>query len=94
MAGRPKGLPKTGGGNRRGIPNKTTKALKDMILGALEGVGGEKYLMEQAKENPGPFMALVGKVLPSTLNVSGADGGPIQHSFNFTVIKAADADQD
>ncbi|NTU49451.1 MAG: terminase small subunit [Desulfobulbaceae bacterium] len=26
--------------------------------------------------------------------LSGADGGPIQHSFNFTVIKTADADQD
>ena len=28
------------------------------------GAGGVAYLAQQAVENPGPFMALVGKVLP------------------------------
>lgn len=65
--GRPKGTPKTGGGSRLGKPNAVTKALKDMILGALDDAGGQAYLARQAEENPGPFMALVGKVLPTTL---------------------------
>lgn len=56
------------GGSRKGIPNKATKELKDMILGALSDVGGQKYLAQQAIENPGPFMALVGKVLPKDIN--------------------------
>lgn len=67
MAGRPHGLKKTGGGSRKGVPNKLTKALKDMILGALDDAGGQAYLARQAEENPPAFMTLVGKVLPVTL---------------------------
>ena len=68
------GKPKTGG-RAPGTPNTNTKALKDMILGALSGVGGEAYLMRQAEENPGPFMTLIGKVLP--MQVTGEGGGAL-----------------
>ncbi len=66
MAG--KGNPKTGG-RQRGTPNKTTALLKDAILEAAQQAGGDTdglvaYLKQQAEENPGPFMALLGKVLP------------------------------
>ena len=57
----------SGQGRPKGTPNKATKALKDMILGALSEAGGQAYLARQAEENPGPFMTLVGKVLPTTL---------------------------
>lgn len=39
---------KTGGGSRKGVPNKLTADLKAMILGALDKAGGEKYLLTQA----------------------------------------------
>lgn len=67
--------PKTGG-RKAGTPNKVTKELKDMILGALSDVGGQDYLVKQAKKNPATFMTLLGKVLP--MQVTGAGGGPIQ----------------
>lgn len=60
------------GGRQKGAPNKTTKALKDMILAALDGVGGEAYLQRQAAKNPAAFLTLVGKVLP--LQVTGENG--------------------
>ncbi len=69
--------PQPKGGSRKGIPNKTTKALKDMILGALDDAGGQKYLTACAK-NPrtaGTFLQLVGKVLP--LQITGEGGGPV-----------------
>jgi hypothetical protein len=47
-----------------------------MVLAALDQVGGAEYLTRQAEENPGPFMVLVGKILPT--QVTGRDGGPIQ----------------
>ena len=59
------------GGSRKGIPNKVTRELKDLILGALDKAGGEDYLLRQAKKrNPAPFLNLVGKCLPKDVNVS------------------------
>lgn len=54
-------------GRQPNSPNKLTKALKAMILGALDEAGGQAYLTTQAKENPVAFMTLLGKVLPTTL---------------------------
>lgn len=65
-----------GGGRPKGVPNKNTKALKDMILGALENAGGEEYLTKQANANPQAFLGLIGKVLPTELK-GGGEGGAI-----------------
>ena len=73
-AGRPKGYPKTGGGSRKGIPNKINADLRAMILGALSDAGGQDYLCGQATANPAAFLTLVGKVLPTTLQGTGEDG--------------------
>jgi hypothetical protein len=67
---------KTGGGSRKGIPNKVTADLKGMILGALDDAGGQQYLAQQAISSPGAFLTLVGKVLP--MQLTGAGGGPLQ----------------
>ena len=56
-----------GKGRKAGVPNKVPAALKQMILTALDGAGGVDYLIEQAHANPGAFLALIGKVLPTTL---------------------------
>jgi hypothetical protein len=66
-----------GPGRPRGVPNKTTTLLKDAVLMAAETAGGGKpdglvnFLVMQARQNPGPFMTLLGKVLPT--QVSGED---------------------
>lgn len=71
--------PGPGPGRPKGLPNKTTALLKDAILRAAEQAGGKEgmvgYLTQQAEQNPGPFMALLGKVLP--MQVTGEDGGPV-----------------
>ena len=59
------------GGSRKGKPNKTTAAIKDMIDQALREAGGVAYLLKQSKENPTAFMGLVGKILPKDINLSG-----------------------
>lgn len=50
-------------------PNKVTKELKDMILGALDQSGGVDYLVERANDprTAAAFLGLVGKVLPMTI---------------------------
>lgn len=69
------------GGRQKGAPNKVTKALKEMILGALDQAGGQDYLAIQAVDNPAAFMALLGRVLPTTLGTDPAH--PIKHVFEW-----------
>ena len=74
------GLDRSKTGRKKGTPNKTTALLKDAILKAAEQAGGEDglvgYLKDQAEANPGPFMALLGKVLPMQVdaNMNGEVG--------------------
>jgi hypothetical protein len=63
-----------GPGRKKGVPNKINADLKAMILGALDKAGGVDYLTEQARESPSAFLALIGKVLPTTLQGSGDNG--------------------
>ena len=63
------------GGRSKGTPNKFTADVKQMILHALEKTGGVDYLVQQSKDNPGPFLALVGKVLPMQLETTGDTPG-------------------
>lgn len=74
--GRRENLTNAGKGRVKGVPNKNTAAIKDMIVAALNKAGGIDYLLKQSGENPVAFMGLVGKVLP--LQITGADGGAIE----------------
>jgi hypothetical protein len=60
--------PNAGKGRKPGVPNKLTADVKEMILGALERVGGEDYLAQQAQENPTAFLSLLGRVLPKQID--------------------------
>jgi hypothetical protein len=75
-----------GKGRPKGSPNKTTALLKDAILQAAQNAGGNDgligYLETQAIQNPGPFMSLLGKVLPT--QVSGPDGDAIPMALKIT----------
>ena len=86
------GKGKAGPGRPKGMPNKTTALLKDAILQAAEGAGGKggmvAYLTTQAAENPGPFMALLGKVLP--MQVTGEGGGDLTIKVITGVARADD----
>jgi len=71
------------GGRVAGTPNKLSKELKEMILAALDGAGGESYLMDTARSHPAAFLSLVGKVLPMTIAGEGKDGALIVEITRF-----------
>ncbi len=75
-----------GKGRPKGAVNKQTKALKDMILTALDGVGGIAYLQAQATDNPTAFLTLVGKVLPMTIAGTG-DNGEHLAEVRYSVVR-------
>lgn len=69
-----------GKGRKKGVPNKLTREVKEMVLTALDNAGGDKYLLRQAEENPTAFMTLLGKIIPT--QITGADG---KSALNFVV---------
>lgn len=81
---------KPGPGRPKGSPNKTTAILKDAILLAARRAGGDgeegmvNYLTTQAVDNPGPFLSLLGKVLPMT--VQGDKDAPLLAGFQVTIV--------
>lgn len=77
-------------GRPKGVPNKATALLKDAILIAAERAGeGDlaAYLHAQAIANPGPFMALLGKVLP--MQVTGSIATDITHHGTLGISDTA-----
>lgn len=68
-------LAQAGKGRPKGVPNKATSAVKEMVLQALKNKGGVKYLELQAEQNATAFMALVGKIIPT--QIAGDKDNPI-----------------
>lgn len=87
---------KPGPGRPKGSPNKTTALLKDAILRAADLAGGPEgkdspgglvaYLQTQAAANPGPFMALLGKVLP--MQIGTDPDNPLVVSITRRIVNA------
>ena len=75
------GTGKPGPGRPKGSGDKISRGVKEMVIAALNGVGGQAYLEEQAVENPKAALTLIGKVIP--LQVAGA----LDHTLNVTKIE-------
>jgi hypothetical protein len=85
------GKGKPGPGRPKGVPNRTTMLLKDAIIKAATDAGNgdmAAYLAQQAIANPGPFMTLLGKVLPT--QVAGDPDNPVSvvHRIERHIVKA------
>lgn len=78
-----------GPGRPKGMPNKVTAELKQMILDALDASGGVKYLTERANDpkTQGAFLSLIGKVLPLTVQGPGEDGAHVFQVIERRIVK-------
>lgn len=87
-----------GPGRPKGVPNKTTTALKEAILLAGEQVGEDGkgkdglvgYLRKLAMSEPKSYAAILGKTLPLDTRLANPDGTPLQAlgvapTFNVTL---------
>lgn len=72
-------------GRPKGSPNKTTATLKEAILLAFDHVGGVRYLVGVARDDPRTFCAMLGKVLPMTVAGEGAGG-----ALRVEIVRFAD----
>lgn len=77
-------------GRPKGSLNKTTALLKDAILQAAQEAGDKEgmvgYLKKQATDNPGPFMSLLGKVLPMQVEGTGPNGAIQVTGLNISFV--------
>lgn len=76
----------------KGMPNKVTAELKDMIRQALDGAGGVNYLIEKAQDprTASAFLSLVGKTLPMTVKGPGENGAHVFQKIIVEVVKASE----
>lgn len=74
---RGRGGRRPGAGRPKGSLDRGNGAIRQMIVEALDRVGGVEYLVRVAESSPSTFLPLVAKVLP--LQVAGdADKNPIR----------------
>ena len=73
-------------------PQPAQRPVEPLYLDALSDAGGREYLARQANENPGAFMTLLGKVLPT--QVTGDEGGPVTYAIITGVRRAAVEDEE
>lgn len=73
-----------GSGRKKGVPNKTTGALKEAVLEAFHELGGVPWLVSVAREDPKPFIGLLGRLIPH--EVVGEGGGPIKGQLEVVFV--------
>jgi len=78
--------PNAGKGRVKGVPNKTTVAVKAALIEAFENLGGVPSLVTWGEENRTEFYKLWAKLLPT--EVTGPDGGPIPVQANVLAAVA------
>ena len=78
------GQGKPGPGRPRGRANNVTKEVREMVVAALEQLGGVDYLVKCGNDprTRKAFLSLVGKALPIKADVSGGIGLTIINEFN------------
>ena len=62
-----------GAGRPPGAVSPHSVEIKDMMLGALAELGGKDYMMEQGRINPAAFMAIISRMLPKDINLTGLE---------------------
>jgi hypothetical protein len=77
------------GGRQKGIPNKRTAAVKDVIEAVFHNIGGEQTFADWAVINQTEFYKIYAKLLPAEMKVKheGLDGLAVRVSrlpaFNY-----------
>lgn len=89
--GKPKGSPKSGGGSRKGVPNKVTVEFKTAVTKLLDYAAPEMvgWLSRVAEENPEKALDLTAKLAEyaapklARTEVTGENGGPQRHIITW-----------
>ena len=76
-----------GKGRPKGAVNKISKPVKDMLLGALDDVGGQEYFKTLALENPTAFASLIKHITPQETKTVEDNQNTIAKTVLFKVVE-------
>lgn len=62
--------PKPGPGRPKGVPNKLTISMKDMVQATLEGLGGAAGMIEWARDNQTEFYKIAARLIPTDIKAT------------------------
>lgn len=71
-----RGGARQGAGRPKGSLDKGNAMIREMIVDALDGVGGVEYLQKTALSHPAAFLSLIGKVMP--IQIAGDPENPLK----------------
>jgi len=74
-------------GRPKGSKNKTSAALAQTMLDALDELGGKAWLVKVGRDKPGTLMPVIAKLLPKDVNMNVSGKLTIEET-----IALADAD--
>lgn len=77
-----RGGARPGAGRPKGSLDKGNALIREMIVEALNGAGGVRYLEGVARTHPAAFLSLVGKVMP--IQVAGDPDNPLLANLTVT----------
>lgn len=80
-----KGEKRPGQGRPKGVINKNNQMIRDMIVTALDELGGVEYLVECAHDpkTKAAFLGLIGKVMP--VQVVGDPANPLHAAITLEI---------
>jgi hypothetical protein len=76
-----KGGARPGSGRKKGTPNKLSMTVKENVIEVFQQIGGTTAMVTWAKDpkNQSEFYKIYTRLLPIEAQVSGVDGGAIEH---------------
>lgn len=81
-----RGGKREGAGRPKGSLDKGNALIREMIVQALDGVGGVEYLQDVARSHPAAFISLIGKTMP--LQIAGDPDAPLNANLTVSFVSA------
>jgi hypothetical protein len=82
-----KGGARTGAGRPKGSLDKGNATIRQLIVDALDGLGGVEYLKTTALSHPAAFLSLVGKVMPIEVANPPGESFKTENKWIVEVVK-------
>lgn len=66
------------GGRQAGTPNKVSATVKENVLAVFNRLEGTAGMAKWAEDNKTEFYKIYAKLLPTSAEISGPDGNPLE----------------